>query len=123
MLFTLLRKTFRVVIVIIAGLYIAESILGKPITTILAGFGIGGLAAALAAQDSTKNLFGSVMILLDKPFEGGQRIVIDGFDGTVEEIGLRSSRVRTLTGHLVTVPNDKMITNNVENIGLRPYIR
>jgi MscS family membrane protein len=123
MLVPLLRKTCRVVIVIIAGLYIAESVSGKPITTILAGFGIGGLAVALAAQDSIKNLFGSLMILLDKPFEVGQRIVVDGFDGTVEEIGFRSSRVRTLTGHLVTVPNDKMITNNVENIGRRPFIR
>jgi MscS family membrane protein len=123
MLVPLLRKTFRVVIVIIAGLYIAESVSGRPITTILAGFGIGGLAVALAAQDSIKNLFGSIMILVDKPFEVGQRIVVNGFDGTVEEIGFRSSRVRTLTGHLVTVPNDKMITNNIENIGRRPYIR
>lgn len=123
MLVPLLRKTFRVVIVIIAGLYIVESVSGKPITTILAGFGIGGLAVALAAQDSVRNLFGSVMILLDKPFEIGQRIVIDGFDGIVEEIGFRSSRVRTLTGHLVTVPNEKMVTTNIENIGRRPYIR
>ncbi len=49
--------------------------------------------------------------------------MVDGFDGTVEEIGFRSSRVRTLTGHLVTIPNDKMITNNIENIGRRPHIR
>lgn len=123
MLVPLLRKTFRIVIVIVAGLYIAESISGKPITTLLAGFGIGGLAVALAAQDSIKNFFGSIMILLDKPFEVGQRIVVEGFDGTVEDIGFRSSRVRTLTGHLVTVPNDKMITNAIENIGRRPHIR
>jgi len=123
MLVSLLRKTFRVVIVIMAGLYIAESISGKPMSTILAGFGIGGLAVALAAQDSIKNFFGSIMILLDKPFAVGERVVGNGFDGPVEEIGFRSTKVRTLTGHLVTVPNEKMASSTVENIGRRPHIR
>jgi len=123
MLVPLLRKTFRVVIVIIAGLYIAESVSGKPISTILAGVGLGGLAFALAAQDSIKNFFGSIMILLDKPFAVGERIVVDGADGPVEEVGFRSTKIRTLAGHLVTIPNEKTASSTIENIGRRPYIR
>jgi MscS family membrane protein len=123
MLVPLLRKTFRVVIVIITGLYIAESVSGKPMSTILAGVGLGGLAFALAAQDSIKNFFGSIMILLDKPFAVGERIVVDGYDGPVEEVGFRSTKVRTLTGHLVTVPNERAASSTIENIGRRPYIR
>ena len=123
MLVPLIRKTIRVVIVIIVGLYVAESVSGKPMSTIVAGLGLGGLAFALAAQDSIKNFFGSVMILLDKPFGVGDRISIDGYDGPVEEVGFRSTKIRTLTGHLVTVPNERMVSSTVENIGRRPYIR
>jgi MscS family membrane protein len=78
---------------------------------------------ALAAQDTLKNFFGSIMIMLDKPFDIGQRVVTEGVDGVVENIGFRSTRVRTLTGHLVTVPNEKMATSKIENIGRRPSIR
>jgi len=123
MLVPLIRKTIRVVIVIIVGLYVAESVSGKPMSTIVAGLGLGGLAFALAAQDSIKNFFGSVMILLDKPFGVGDRIVVDGYDGPVEEVGFRSTKIRTLTGHVVTVPNERMVSSTVENIGRRPYIR
>jgi MscS family membrane protein len=123
MLVPLIRKTVRVVIVIIVGLYIAESVSGKPMSTIIAGLGLGGLAFALAAQDTIKNFFGSIMILLDKPFAVGDRISIEGFDGPVEEVGFRSTKVRTLTGHIVTIPNDKMASSTVENVGRRPYIR
>jgi MscS family membrane protein len=63
------------------------------------------------------------MIMLDKPFEVGQRIIVEGTDGMVENIGFRSTRVRTLTGHLVTVPNEKMAASKIENIGRRPSIR
>jgi MscS family membrane protein len=123
MLVPMVRKTIRVVIVIIIGLYVAESVSGTPMSTIIAGLGLGGLAFALAAQDSIKNFFGSIMILLDKPFGVGDRIVVDGYDGPVEEVGFRSTKVRTLTGHLVTVPNERMVSSTVENIGRRPYIR
>jgi MscS family membrane protein len=122
MLVPLVRKTFRVVIVILSGLYIAESISGKPMSTIIAGLGIGGLAFALAAQDTVKNFFGSIMILLDRPFAVGDRVVVDGYDGPVEEVGFRSTKIRTMSGHLVTVPNEKMVSNHIENVGRRPYI-
>ena len=84
---------------------------------------LGGLAVALAAQDTLKNLLGSIMILLDKPYRVGQRIVAKGHDGIVEEIGLRSTRLRLLTGHQTAIPNDEMARIDIENIGRRPHIR
>jgi len=78
---------------------------------------------ALAGQDMIRNFFGSVMILLDKPFQVGDRVVIGGHDGPVEEVGFRSTKIRTLEGHLVTVPNAEAANTIVQNIGRRPYIR
>ena len=85
--------------------------------------GIGGLAVALAAKETISNFFGTLTILFDKPFQVGQRVVADGHDGTVEAVGFRSTRIRTLTGHLVTIPNEKVVNTTLENIGSRPYIR
>jgi MscS family membrane protein len=95
----------------------------KPITSIIAGLGIGGLAVALAAQDTIKNFFGSIVLFVDKPFEMGDRIAIDGHDGPVEEVGLRSTKIRTLDGHLVTIPNGELANKTIQNIGKRPYIK
>lgn len=97
--------------------------LGIPVTTLIASAGVTGLAVALAAQDMLKNLFGTVMLLTDKPFRVGERIVLGNYDGHVEEIGLRSTRLRLLTGHQVTIPNDELARNDIENVGRRPYIR
>ena len=85
--------------------------------------GVGGLALALAAQDTLKNILGSMMIMLDKPYRIGERIVIKGHDGVVEDIGLRSTRLRLLNGHQVSIPNEEMARCEIENIGRRPYIR
>ena len=123
MLVPIVRKTLRITIVILALLQIATWLSDKPITSLLAGLGVGGLAIALAAQDTIKNFFGSLMILADKPFELGERIIIEGHDGPVEEIGLRSTRMRTLDGHLVTIPNSELANKTVQNIGKRPYIK
>jgi MscS family membrane protein len=90
---------------------------------LLASLGIGGLAVALAAKDSIANFFGTLTILFDKPFQAGDRIVIDSYDGNVESVGFRSTRIRLLNGHLVSIPNDKVVNSAVENIGRRPYIR
>lgn len=119
----ILRTSMRITIVIFVTVHIIQVVSGKEVTSILAGLGIGGLAVALAAQDSLKNIFGSIVIFLDKPFQIGERIVVDGFDGPVEEVGLRSTRIRTLTGHLVTIPNGELANKNIENIGRRPHIR
>ena len=97
--------------------------LGIPLTTLLAGAGVSGLAVALAAQDTLKNLFGSIMIILDKPYRVGERIIAKGYDGVVEEIGLRSTKLRLLTGHAASIPNDEMARSDVENVGRRPHIR
>ena len=94
-----------------------------PITSILAGLGVGGLAVALAAQDTIKNFFGSLVIFADHPFQLGDRIVANGEDGTVEEVGMRSTRIRTLDGHLVTVPNGELANQMIRNITKRPYIK
>ena len=119
----MIRLILRLVVLTVAAIYLIQAISGKPVSALLAGLGIGALAVALAAQDTLKNLFGSVMIMADKPFEIGQRIVVDGFDGFVEAIGFRSTKLRTLTGHLVNIPNEKMAAQSIENIGRRPHIR
>jgi MscS family membrane protein len=119
----LVRKTLRVMVWAIGTLFILGSVFGQDIGALLAGLGIAGLAVSLAAQDSLKNLFGSVTIVLDRPFQVGERIVYSGHDGVIEEIGLRSTKLRTLTGHLVTIPNAKIVNDPVENIGKRPTIR
>jgi len=93
------------------------------ITTLIAGISIGGLAIALAAQDTIKNLFGSVTIFMDKPFQIGDWINFAGVDGTVEEVGFRSTRVRTFANSLVYVPNGKLADMVVDNFGLRRYRR
>jgi MscS family membrane protein len=89
----------------------------------LASVGIGGLAIALAARPTLENIIGSFMIFLDKPFRVGQRVNVMGQNGTVESIGLRSTKIRLLTGHLTSIPNQQMANAEVENIGRRPHIR
>jgi len=119
----LIRMITRVLVVVFGAIYILQAITGKPLNALLAGLGIGGLAVALAAQDTLRNFFGSIMIMMDKPFVVGDRVTVDGVDGPVEDIGFRSTRIRTFTGHLVAVPNEKMARINIENIGRRPSIR
>ena len=100
------------------GIIIALNYAGYNVSALIAGLGIGGLAFALAAKDYIENIFGGVSVFTDKPFMVKDRIKIDGFDGTVEEIGIRRSRIRTLAGTLVTIPNAKFIHNSVENVAL-----
>jgi len=116
------RTAIRGTLIIAAVLFWLDNI-GLKVSTLLAGLGVGGLAVALAAQDTLKNLLGSIMILLDKPYKVGQRIVAKGHDGVVEEIGLRSTRIRLLTGHQTAIPNEEMAKIDIENIGQRPHIR
>lgn len=123
MLGPLVRKSLRVTISVLLLVQVATLLSDKPITSILAGLGVGGLAIALAAQETIKNFFGSLVILADKPFELGDRIVVDGHDGPVVEVGFRSTKVRTLEGHLVTIPNGELANKTIQNIGQRPYIR
>ncbi len=123
MISPIIRKSLRVTIVILVVVQIAQTLSDKPITSIIAGLGIGGLAVALAAQDSIKNFFGSIIVFIDKPFEIGDRIIVDGEDGNVETVGMRSTKIRTLDGHLVTIPNGELANKMIRNIGKRPYIK
>lgn len=124
MLVPIVRKSLRLTIAIIAILLIAENILGADkIKSLLLGAGVGGIAIALAAKDTIANFFGSVTIFTDRPFQIGELVKIGGHYGPVEEVGFRSTRIRTLDGHLVTIPNSIITSSSVENVGRRPYIR
>ncbi|MCK4275285.1 MAG: mechanosensitive ion channel, partial [Phycisphaerae bacterium] len=116
----LVRKTLRVFVVIVALLFIAQNIFEWNIGALVAGLGIGGLAFALAAKDMLANLFGSATIFADRPFAMGERVKIGEHDGLIEEVGFRSTRIRTLAGHLVTIPNATVANEMIENIGRRP---
>ena len=105
------------------GIVIGLDNIGFDITAMIAGLGIGGLALALAAQDSVKNIFAGIMIFLDKPFKIKDRIKIDGHDGVVEEVGLRSTRIRTLEGRIVTIPNCTFTDNSVINVTSQPALK
>ena len=118
----LLRKTLKTFVIIIGTLLILDS-LDVPILPLLTGLSIGGLAFALAAQDTIKNFFGSVMIFVDKPFQVGDWITSNDVDGTVEEVGFRSSRIRTFRNSVIYVPNSKLADNTIDNHGLRKYRR
>jgi MscS family membrane protein len=111
------------VFVIVIGALSAAQYLGLPITSVLAGLGVGGIAVALAAQNTLANFLGTVTILTDRPFHVGDRVQIDKYDGVVESIGLRSTRLRTLEGHLVTIPNKIVADSGISNVTSRPTIR
>ena len=117
------RKVLRVIVVIAIALFIAQTVFQWDMPALLAGLGIGGLAFALAAKDMLANLFGSVTIFSDRPFKKGERVKIGGFDGVIEDIGFRSTKLRTLAGHLVTLPNSVVVNEGVENISQRPSIK
>ena len=118
----LIKKVLKVFVVIVGGLFILQN-LDVNITALLAGLSIGGLALALAAQDTLKNLFGSLMIFIDKPFSVGHWITSGDIDGTVEEVGFRSTRVRSFRNSLYYVPNGKLADATIDNHGLRQYRR
>ena len=124
MLVPIVRKALRITIAIIAILLISENILGaEKIKSLLFSAGIGGIAVALAAKDTIANFFGSITIFTDRPFQMGELVKIGEHLGPVEEVGFRSTRIRTLQGHLVTIPNSVITNSCVENIGRRPFIR
>lgn len=118
----IIKKTLRVFVVIV-GVLIGLQNLGVNVTALLAGLGIGGVAIAFAAQDTVANVFGTITILFDSPFKIGDRIIVSGFDGIVEEVGFRSTRIRTLTNTLVTIPNSVIAKENIENISAKTFFR
>ena len=107
-------------IAIAIGLLVQGSYeLGFPAYSVLAGLGVGGLAVALAARDSLANLFGSMLIMIEKPFRVGHVVRVAGSEGTVEDVGFRSTRVRTSDNSLISIPNNSVVNATVENLSLR----
>lgn len=119
----LIRKTLKALVVIVGTLFVLKEGLEVDIVPFLTGLSIGGLAFALAAQDTIKNFFGSIMIFIDKPFQVGDWITSGDVDGTVEEVGFRSTRVRTFRNSVMYIPNGKIADATIDNHGLRQYRR
>ena len=107
-------KAIRVIIYIVAGFLIVTT-LGINLNGLIAGFGITGVIVTLAAQDTAKNLFGGLVIFLDKPFAVGDWIQFDNFEGTVEDITFRSTRIRTFENSVVNVPNSVLSNTSIIN--------
>jgi MscS family membrane protein len=118
-LIPVVRKGLRAGIWIL-GIIVALNNAGYDVAALIAGLGIGGLALALAAKETIANIFGGITVFTDKPFKINDRIKIDGFDGTIIEIGIRVTRLKTLEGRIVTIPNSKFTGGMVENVSLEP---
>jgi MscS family membrane protein len=118
----LIRKTLKVFVTVIGITFIASN-LNLNVSSLLASLGLGGLAFALAAKDVVQNLFGSITVILDQTFHNGDWIVVNDIEGSVEEVGLRSTKIRTFYDSLITLPNSIFITAKVDNMGQRRYRR
>lgn len=117
-----IRKCLRIFVIFLAAIMTIQN-LGYSISGLLASLGIGGLAVALAAKDTLSNIFGSLMILLDRPFHVGDWIKAGDLEGIVEEVGFRSTKIRTFGKTQITVPNNVIANLAVDNISRRPKRR
>lgn len=117
------RKAAKMLVTVFGILFIVEQFTVETPIKLLAGLGLGGLALALAAQDTLKNLFGSLAVVADRPFEVGDWVVIGDVEGTVESVGFRSTRIRTFYNSRVTVPNATLMNATIDNYGARQYRR
>ncbi len=118
----LIRSALRVTVLVIGGLAILQNV-GINVSSLLAGVGIGGIAIALAAQDTIANVFGTLVMFSDKPFKIGDYIEFKGISGIVEYIGFRSTKIRTFDKSLITVPNKILTSELIENWSARPMRR
>jgi MscS family membrane protein len=121
-LFSVIRISLNTFVIVVAVLVTAQN-MNIDITAAIASLSIGGLAVGLAAQDTLANLFGAVAVFVDKPFRVGDQIKLDGAEGWVETVGLRSTRLRSPEGHLIAVPNKTMGNATITNITQRPSIK
>ncbi|HIC47779.1 MAG TPA: mechanosensitive ion channel family protein [Methylophaga aminisulfidivorans] len=122
LLVPMISKSLKVFVVVMGIVFAADN-LNIDVTSLLAGLGLGGLAFALAAKDLLGNFFGSITVLLDRPFHIGDWVVIGDIEGMVEEVGFRSTRIRTFYNSLVTMPNSILTTTKIDNMGARRYRR
>lgn len=114
-----LRELSKIIAIILGVFVVMGAVFNMNVATIVAGLGIGGLAIALAAQDTLQNLLGSFTIFADKPFVVGDLVNVAGYDGVIEKVGFRSTLLRTMDKTLVVIPNKKMIDSPLENLTLR----
>ena len=114
-----LKELCKIITIILGVFIIMGVVFNMNVATIIAGLGIGGLAIALAAQDTLANLLGSFTIFADKPFVVGDLVNVAGYDGVIEKVGFRSTLLRTVDKTLVVIPNKKMIDSPLENLTLR----
>jgi len=119
----LIRLVLRLItfIVAIAILIAGADRIGLPAYSVIAGLGVGGLAVALAAQQTIANLIGSLIIMIEKPFKVGDSIKLKDTEGVVESVGFRSTRIRTLHNSLVTIPSSQLVNSTIDNMALRDY--
>ena len=122
MLVPLVRRTAKIFLTFVGIVYVA-SFLSEDLYGIVAGLSIGSLAVGFAAKDSIENLFGTVTVLLDKPYQLGDWITVGDIDGTVEEVGFRSTKIRTFYNSVISVPNSRFISAHIDNWGERRYRR
>lgn len=121
-LLPILRKGIHATVWIMAVI-IGLNNAGYDVGALIAGLGIGGLALALAAQDTVANLFGGITIFIDQPFTINDWIKINSYEGIIEEVGIRSTRIRTFEGRLVTIPNKVFAESAIENVSAEPSRR
>jgi len=113
----------KVLVIILGTLTVLSSVFSVNVAALATGLGIGGIAIAMASKESLENLLGSFTIFLDKPFTYGDVVTVNGYTGTVEKVGFRSTRIRTYDKSIVTVPNKNMVNAELDNLGLRPIRR
>lgn len=118
----LARQSVRILVVVVGAILIIQN-LGYSVSSLLAGLGIGGLAVALAAQDTLANFFGTIVMFTDRPFKIGDWVQFKTVDGDVESIGLRTTRIRTWSKSLVVVPNKMLTSEIIENWSAMPKRR
>lgn len=119
LLIPVIHKFVRMIVIVVCFLVILAIVAKINIPALIASLGIGGVVIALAAKDSVENVFGSLTILFDMPFALGDWVKVDKFEGAIEEINLRSTRIRTAEDTLITLPNANLIRAGVENLGAR----
>ena len=109
--------------VVVLGVFVIAGLVGLNLNGLIAGLGITGLALALAAKDSVANIFGAISIIIDQPFNVGDWIIVDGVEGEVITIGLRTTMIRTGNDTIVTIPNSNITNSAVENFTMRRFRR
>ena len=122
LLVPLVRKSLKAAVFIFGLVYLANS-MQIPLSPIIAVLSVGSLGVAFAATDTIKNFFGSITVILDKPFQIGDWVIVDQVEGTVESVGIRSTRIRTFYDSIVTIPNSILVTTKCNNYTKRRYRR